>query len=72
MKRSVLVAALALLGLGGCVAVPVYDAGAGYGYDSAYYGPPAATFSFGYFYHDGDRRHGHRHRHRHRHRHHRH
>jgi hypothetical protein len=67
MKRSLLVAAVALLGLGGCVAVPVYDSGAGYGYD--YYAPPAATFSFGYFYHDrGDRR-GHRHRHHRGHRH---
>jgi len=59
MKKSLLVAALALLGLGGCVAVPVYDSGYGYGYD--YYGPPAATFSFGYFHSDVDR--GDRHRH---------
>jgi hypothetical protein len=66
MKKSLLVAVLALLGLGGCVAVPVYDSGLGYGYD--YYGPPAATFSFGYSYRDGGYRHGPRHRHyRHRH-----
>ena len=70
MKRTFLIAALAALGLGGCVAVPVND---GYGYDYYYapYAPPAATFSFGYFYHDSDRGHrgGHRqHRHyRHRH-----
>jgi hypothetical protein len=60
MKKSLLIAALALLALGGCVAVPVYDSGPGYGYD--YYGPPAATFSFGYVYRDGDRWHGPRHR----------
>ena len=59
MKRSLIVAALAVLALGGCVAVPVYDGGAGYGYN--YYGPPAATFNFGYTYHDGPR-YGHRHR----------
>jgi hypothetical protein len=70
MKGRLLVAALGLLGLSGCVAVPVYDAGAGYGYDSyGYYSaPPAATFSFGYYYFDDDRRDGRRHRHyRHRH-----
>ncbi|MPZ44971.1 MAG: hypothetical protein GEV05_16530 [Betaproteobacteria bacterium] len=64
MKKSLLVAALALLGLGGCVAVPAYDSGPGYGYD--YYGPPAATFSFGYFHSDRGHRHGNRHRHGHR------
>jgi hypothetical protein len=53
-----------VLALGGCVAVPVYDGGPGYGY--GYYGPPAATFNFGYTYHDGGHRYGHRHRgHRH-------
>ena len=57
MKRSLIVAALAVLSLGGCIAVPVYDGGPGYG--SSYYGPPAAAFSFGYTYHDGPR-HGHR------------
>jgi hypothetical protein len=61
MKKSLLVAALALLGLGGCVAVPAYDSGYGYGYGYDYYGPPAATFSFGYVYSDRDS--GHRHRH---------
>jgi hypothetical protein len=61
MRKSLLVAALGLLALGGCVAVPVYDAYPGYGYD--YYGAPAATFSFGYYHSDGGHRHGHRHRH---------
>jgi hypothetical protein len=69
MKKNLLVAALALVGLGGCVAVPVYDAGAGYGYGYDYYGPPAATFSFGYTYRDGGYRQGHPHRHYRRHRH---
>jgi hypothetical protein len=59
MKRSLILAALALLTLGGCVAVPVYDGGYGYGPGYGYYGPPAATFSFGYTYHDGP---GYRHR----------
>ena len=65
MKRSLIVAALAVLGLGGCVAVPVYDGGPGYGYSGpAYYGPPV-SFSFGYTYQDGPGR-GYRHRgHRH-------
>jgi hypothetical protein len=64
MKRSLIAAVLAMLALGGCVAVPVYDGGPGYGY--GYYGPPAATFNFGYTYHDGGHRHGYRHRgHRH-------
>ncbi|MCC6532594.1 MAG: hypothetical protein IT531_08605 [Burkholderiales bacterium] len=55
MKKTLLLAAIAALALGGCVAVPVYDAGPAGGY---YYGPPA-TFSFGYTYRD----HGHGHRH---------
>ena len=62
MKRGLIALALAVLALGGCVAVPVYDGGPGYGY----YGPPAATFNFGYSYHDGGHRYGHRHGHRHR------
>jgi hypothetical protein len=60
MRKSLLVAALGLLALGGCVAVPVYDGGfPAYGY----YGAPAATFSFGYYHSDGGYRHGYRHRH---------
>ncbi len=64
MKRSLVIAALAVLSLGGCVAVPVYDGGSGYGYGyDTYYAPPAASISFGYF-HGGGHRHGQRHRHR--------
>jgi hypothetical protein len=67
MKRSLIVAALAVLSLGGCVAVPVYDGG-GPGYGYGYYGPPAASISFGYTYHDGPG-YGHRPRHHRGHRH---
>ena len=59
MKKALL-AAVAVLALGGCVAVPVYDGGYGYGYD--YYSAPRATFSFGYYDYDGPG-YGHRHRH---------
>ena len=68
MKKVAMIAALAALALGGCVAVPVYESSPGYG---AYYGPPAATFSFGYYYdghghgHRHGRGHGHRRHHRH-------
>lgn len=73
MKKALLVAIVAVLSLGGCVAVPAYSTG-GYGYDYDYYYPaPAATFSFGFYDYDGPRfghrqrhhrgpRHGHRHR----------
>ena len=46
MKKLIGVTA-AILALTGCVAVPVYDNGPAYG---SQYGPPAATFSFGYYY----------------------
>ena len=35
MRKALISAALGLLALGGCVAVPVYDSGAGYGYGYA-------------------------------------
>ena len=49
MLKKLLAAVAVMLALSGCIAVPVYDTGPGYG---AYYGPPAASFSFGYTYHD--------------------
>ena len=74
MLKKLIAMGAATLALTGCVAVPVYDSEPAYGY---YYGPPAASFSFGYTYHDsprhynrGDRhRHGDRHRSGPRHRH---
>jgi hypothetical protein len=61
MKKTLLAAAVAIVSLGGCIAVPVSD-GYGYapGYYAPYYGAPAASFSFGYH---GHRHWGHRHRH---------
>lgn len=44
-KKLLLIGALAL-GLSGCVAVPVYDAPAAYGY---YPAVPAASVTFGYY-----------------------
>ncbi len=46
MKKTLLAAAVAIVSLGGCIAVPVSD-GYGYGYAPGYYAPPAASFSFG-------------------------
>jgi hypothetical protein len=45
MKKGIMVALLAAVGLGGCVAVP-YDAGYGGGYGGGYgyYGPPAVAY----------------------------
>jgi hypothetical protein len=59
MMKTLLAAAAAIVSLGGCVAVPVYEPAPAYGY--GYYAPPAATFSFGYSnygrgYGRGDRR----------------
>jgi hypothetical protein len=65
MKKTLLIAILAAVGLSGCVAVPVYDggyAGPAYGYYAA---PPAASISFGYYHHGGHRHHHHRRHHRH-------
>jgi len=68
MVKKLLLGAAALLGLSGCVAVPVYDTHPGYG---VYYAPPAASVSFGYYQRDSygpgrGHRHGHGPRHRHR------
>jgi hypothetical protein len=58
-SRVPLVAAMALVGLGGCVVAPAYDAG--------YYAPPPPAVvvrpSVGYYYYGGHRHHhgGHRH-----------
>ncbi|HJQ62671.1 MAG TPA: hypothetical protein VJ834_07400 [Burkholderiales bacterium] len=60
--KSATAAVLLAMVLAGCVAVP-YEPAPAYGYygpGAYYYGPPAATFHFGYH------RYGHRH-HRHRH-----
>ena len=63
MKKTLIAAAAALIALSGCVAVPVYDGGYGYGgYGYDYYSAPRATFSFGYYDYDGPR-YGHRQRH---------
>ena len=56
MVKKMLLGAAALLGLSGCVAVPVYDTHPGYG---VYYAPPAASVSFGYYQRDS---YGHGHR----------
>lgn len=61
MKSAV--AVLVAMMLAGCVAVP-YEPAPAYGYytpGAYYYGPPAATFHFGYRYHG----HGHHRRHHH-------
>jgi len=47
--KTLIAGMLAVLTLGGCVAVP-YPAEPAYGY---YYAPPPATFSFRYDYHRG-------------------
>lgn len=58
MLKKLVLGAAALLGLSGCVAVPVYDTRPGYG---VYYAPPAASVSFGYSHRDSYRQgHGHR------------
>src|SRR4026209_2525724 len=53
MKKTLLAAAVAIVALGGCIAVPVYDPAPGYGYAPGCYAPPAASFSFGYSNHHG-------------------
>ena len=54
--KTIVVAALAIVALGGCVAVPAYyPEPAGY-----YYGPPA-TMHFQYNYRGGHRHYHHRH-----------
>jgi hypothetical protein len=64
MRRKLLAAlGVSALMLSGCVAVPVSEPVPAYGY---YYGPPAATFSFGFY---GGHHHGHHHGGRYRHRH---
>jgi hypothetical protein len=61
MKTLIAVLAAAFA-LAGCVAVPAYYPDS-YSYGpGSYYGPPAASFSFGYTYNDGPR-YGYRHRH---------
>jgi len=58
--KSLIAAVLLAMTLAGCIAVP-YEPAPSYGYYGPgpyYYGPPAATFSFGYQYND------HRYRHR--------
>ena len=56
--KSLIVAAVAVFGLGGCIAVP-----APYGPEAYYYPAPAVVGVYGYGYHHG---HGRRHHHRHR------
>jgi hypothetical protein len=60
MMKTLLVAAVAVVSLAGCVAVPVYSEPApAYGYYAppVVYAPPVATFSFGYnSYRGGPRR----------------
>lgn len=56
MTKKMLLLMAAVAGLSGCVAVPVYDAPPA----AVYYGPPAASVTFGYY---GPR--GYRHPHRH-------
>jgi len=53
MMKTLLVAAAVVL-LAGCVAVPVYSVPAP---RIGFYGPPIATFSFGYHNHRGGPRH---------------
>jgi hypothetical protein len=48
MVKKLILASAAMLALGGCVAVPVYESAPAGGYYGSYYGAPAATFSFGY------------------------
>ncbi|HKA43028.1 MAG TPA: hypothetical protein VKF40_13655 [Burkholderiales bacterium] len=48
--KSWIAAALGIVFLAGCVAVPVYDAAPAPGY---YYGAPPVSFSFGYSYRGG-------------------
>jgi uncharacterized protein YceK len=55
MTRKLLLALAALAGLSGCVAVPVYEAPAA----GVYYGPPAASVTFGYYGHRPQYRHPH-------------
>ena len=62
MIKSLLITTAAVMLLAGCVAVPVYSVPAP---RIGFYGPPIATFSFGFFGHDSHR-HGRGHRHGHR------
>ena len=53
MKKATIAAVLAVSGLAGCVAVPVYGGGGGYG-GGGYYAPPPAVvvrpaISLGYY-----------------------
>lgn len=57
--KSLIAAVLLAMTLAGCIAVP-YEPAPSYGYYGPgpyYYGPPAATFSFGYQYNDHHYRH---------------
>ena len=58
--KTLLIGLVAMLTLGGCVAVPAYyPEPAGY-----YYAPPPATMHFQYNYQSGPRHHYRHHRHR--------
>jgi len=63
MTKKLLLMLAAVAGLSGCVAVPVYDAPP----VGVYYGPPAASVTFGYYGHGPQHRHyrGPRYRYRH-------
>ncbi|HUR59457.1 MAG TPA: hypothetical protein VM029_17200 [Opitutaceae bacterium] len=62
--KGIVVAVLAAVGLGGCVAVPAYYPDAGYGGGYGYYGAPAyPSVSLGVGINSGPRYYGgHRHR----------
>ena len=57
MTKKLLLVLAAVAGLSGCVAVPVYDAPPG----GVYYGPRAASVTFGYYGHGSYHRHPPRH-----------
>ncbi len=62
MKKILLPALLATLGLAGCIAVPAYDAPYAYGPPAVYVAPPAVVlrpwWGFGGRGYYGDGRHG--------------